>query len=228
MIALGIAALALLAQDVPLSAPGTAASTPTGTPASDDPEQQDIYVYGRGDSAVIVDIERIAVSCLACRRALDELRDDGGSARRRAPPNRLNSTSQGLGDARTYEQDFTGEGPLGAAPSASIRTHGGIGGASAIGSMQRRAWAARRRQQQRDSAAYRGVGSAYLQNLMRYLAPIIERQRTARQVASVYRPDQAPRGRDFPDITDDVLRELDREHPAVDLLAVAVQEGAGD
>lgn len=213
VIALGLAAVALpvLAQEAP-SASGAEAAVP----ASDGPDAQDIYVYGRSGTGIVVDVERIAVSCVACRRALDALREDGGSSRRRASPGQLNSV------AEDNSLIGVGGGPLSNyRVSRTINTHSGIGGASSIGSMQRRAWAGRQRQQQRGSAAYRSVGSAYLQNLMRYLAPIIERHRAARQVETVYRPDQAPRRRNFPDVTDEILQEFDREHSAVDLLSPA-------
>jgi hypothetical protein len=60
----------------------------------------------------------------------------------------------------------------------------------------------------------------FLRNLMRYVEPIVERHRLERRAEAVYSPDRPEvRGRNFPDITDAVIQELDSNYSAVDLLA---------
>ncbi len=60
----------------------------------------------------------------------------------------------------------------------------------------------------------------FLRNLMRYVEPILERHRLERRAEAVFAADLPEiQGRNFPNITDAVIRELDENHSTVDLLA---------
>ncbi len=167
--------------------------------ASEDPA---IVVTGERPTHLVLDVERIARRCIACRRALDRLR---AVARRQQAP--------------TARMSADGDGPL----------HGeewgrGVRPLEVAGDMHRQALRA-----QRDANARAGRlldrretsddAARFTANLLRLVEPIAERIRAERGAEGVYGAgDPAARGRALTDITADVIEALDRDHHGADLL----------
>lgn len=152
--------------------------------------------------ALVVDIERIAERCIACRRAVRRLRAAAADSRR-GPA--LSLADPDFGE-RTSERD-------------SATDYMGV-----VGGIRRRSIATQQTASRRAAAALDRVEAArgadiMVRNLMLYVEPIVERHRLERGSEAVFaRGDPDARGRNFPDITDAVIAELDRDHRDVDLL----------
>lgn len=203
---------------VPLAAAGSPAlAQDAATPAQ---EAEPIIVQGaRPGTGLVVDIERIALNCAACRQALADLRTSNASVRARVRSNN-NEICREAEDLGRRQERMIAQDPN--AYNSYVKL-GEVGGETPLSARQR-STAARQRVAARDSAAAtRPTAQAsvrYLQNVMQLVNPILERLRQERQVAGVYAPQSAEaRGRDFADITDLVIAELDRDHRGADLLA---------
>jgi hypothetical protein len=203
---------------IPVSLMGSGAALAQGaaTPAAQEP--QTIVVEGaRAGTGLVVDVERIALNCAACRRALAVLQASSAGARARIRSNN---------SAMCTESENAGQvaGRMaGRDPAYDSYVELDRGGGDSPLSSRRRATANRQRVIARDSAAatqpVARASVGYLQNLMRLVNPIVARHRQERKVAGVYAPQSAEaRGRNFADITDLVIGELDRDHRAADLL----------
>jgi hypothetical protein len=203
---------------IPVSLLGSGAALAQGAAAPAAQEPQTIVVEGaRPGTGLVVDVERIALNCAACRRALAALQASSAGARARIRSNNsavcTESENAGQVTRRMMERD----------PSYNSYVKlGEVGGETPL-TVRQRSLANRQRVMARDSAAatqpVARASAGYLQNLMRLVNPIIARHRQERKVAGVYAPQSAEaRGRNFADITDLVISELDRDHRAADLL----------
>jgi hypothetical protein len=193
------------------SAPPTLSHRAAPSPAAEEAdaaaqlpaESPAIIVTGeRVAPALVVDVERIAARCIACRRAIQRLR--AAAAGGRAGP------SRGPADpdrgAQSSEWD-SGTDYMGVA--AGIRRR-------SIATQQA---AGRRAANALDRADAARAAESMVRNLRRYVEPIVERHRLERRAEAVLaRGDPDARDRGFPDITDAVIEELDRDHGDVDLL----------
>jgi hypothetical protein len=204
---------------IPVSLMGSGAALAQGAAAPAAQEPQTIVVEGaRPGTGLVVDVERIALNCAACRRALAALQASSAGARARIRSNNsamcTESENAGQVASRMADRDR--------GTYNSYVELDKVGGDSPL-AVRGRATANRQRVIARDSAAatqpVARASAGYLQNLMRLVNPIVARHRQERKVAGVYAP-QSPeaRGRNFADITDLVISELDRDHRAADLL----------
>jgi hypothetical protein len=203
---------------IPVSLLGSGAALAQGAAAPAAQEPQTIVVEGaRPGTGLVVDVERIALNCAACRRALAALQASSAGARARIRSNNsamcTESENAGQVTRRMMERD----------PSYNSYVKlGEVGGETPL-TVRQRSLANRQRVMARDSAAatqpVARASAGYLQNLMRLVNPIVARHRQERKVAGVYAPQSVEaRGRNFADITDLVISELDRDHRAADLL----------
>ncbi|MEO6579967.1 MAG: hypothetical protein ABIN83_02300 [Sphingomicrobium sp.] len=166
---------------------------------------QDILVTGqRFSTALVVDVERVALQCIACKRAIKQLRAEAARDRGLSFQGTLDSArgrSQGPGrDHVIIEDDATGFA------------------LQLVAQVKRQEQEARARPGRMLNV--RSNSDGFLRNLMRYVEPIVERHRLERRAEVVYTRDRPEvKGHNFPDITDAVIQELDRDYSSLDLLA---------
>ncbi|HZF93925.1 MAG TPA: hypothetical protein VEZ20_03530 [Allosphingosinicella sp.] len=196
LLAAGASALAPQADPAPpppASAPAT--PDPAGDPA--------IVVTGERPTDLVVDVERIARRCAACRRALERLRADAArnqvaSARTRVDSDEpLHGNHWGRGVTQKEAAADMHQEALRGQREASIRASRAL-----------------------DRAQTPDRARQFSANLLRLIDPIVERILLERGAEAVFAPrDPAARGRALPDITAAVIEALDREHSQADLLA---------
>ncbi|HEX8191673.1 MAG TPA: hypothetical protein VF552_02125 [Allosphingosinicella sp.] len=185
-----------------LAAPAAASQSQSAPAAEPDTT---IVVTGERATGLVVDLERIARRCIACRRALAQLR---ANAARHAPP-----------AARRFDPGETD-------PEAAGAQWGrGITALEVAADDRRRSLRSGEEANLRAARALNRAeasdgGARFTANLLALVDPIVERIRLERGAEAVYAPrDPAARGRPFPDITGAVIDALDRDHRAADLLA---------
>jgi hypothetical protein len=170
---------------------------------------RDIVVTGAPpNSGLVVDISRVALRCAACRRALARLRDAALPARQRIEQNRHAVREDNAIDREQRSPGLSSESIANRMVS-EMRARAAYEGQVIY-----------RRDSAEVAAPFAQASALYLQNLMRHVAPIVERLRRERNVQSVYAPDHPlARRRRFPDLTNEVIRALDRDQQSMDLLA---------
>lgn len=206
LILLPLAAAAAAQEPAPLpvaSAPPAAEQPPTAAPE----------ILVTGVRPLVVNIEEVARRCVACRRAVARLqaslapRGRGGapesvdevSARppvigQRSPVNTSSASAAGM---MQYSEAMTG---------ARITSRG--------------AMARRQPHPATERANARAAADRYLQNLMTYIGPIVDRELQARRAPAAYAADDpVARGIEGTDITNAVIEQMDRDHRDADLLA---------
>lgn len=194
------AVLVLLASTAPAAA--QEASPPAPPPAAD----SEIVVTGV--RPLVVDIEKVARGCVACRRALARL--EVAAAPRRT---RDGGAPRSLDDGPVRAPDL-GLAPPVNTSSASAR------GMIAYSEVQTRARITSRAEIERPRPDASAMADRYLQNLMTYIGPIIDREIQARGAPAAYASeDPAVRNVTATDISDAVIEQLDRDHADADLLA---------
>jgi hypothetical protein len=226
-----LAALLILAVPAPALAQDAAREPPAAQPETSEP----IVVTGdRASAGLVVDLERIAQRCIACRRALQRLR---AAARRNSTAAVRDPDAET--DARSRGSDewlFAATRPRNAMARDQVAdAHGGhrqrdefgseVGLGMAAGaddhrnSLRTQEAASRRAGQAVDRVEAGGEAERFTANLLAYVEPIVERIRQERRADAVFeRRDPAARGQRLADITDAVIAELDRNHRGVDLL----------
>ena len=220
-------------------------AAPAQQPEPPSPEDgaEPIVVTGeRPVPGLVVDVARVAQRCIACRRALRQLRAEAN--RNRMAAMRDPSDEGGAGPGRRDEWLFSATRERNAIvrdPIVENRlppSEGGSGGhqrreefGSEVGlgfavgaddhrnSLRTQEDASRRASRAIDRAEAGNGGNRFTENLLRAIGPIVERHRQERRAEAVYGAgDPAIAGRTFPDITDAVIEELDRDHRNLDLL----------
>jgi hypothetical protein len=198
-----------------LSAPALAQEP--AQPASPAAEQPDVapseQIVVTGTLPLVVDLEQVALRCVACRRALGRLQAAAAGPRR-----------QGDAPRAVEEVGPTPDGRLRPRPVIGMRPAVDTSFASAAGMIryteqETRAGITARDGQPRQPAV-RVQANRFEANLMRLIGPIIDRQIVERRAPAAYAAaDPAVQGLATTDITQIVIAALDRDHANADLLA---------
>jgi hypothetical protein len=205
-------------------------------PAEPVPSEPIVVTGDRASAGLVVDLERVAQRCIACRRALQRLR----TAARRNATAAVRDPSADTDNRPPRQQDewlFAATRPRNAIardPAADARgghqqrdefgSEVGLGAAAGAddhrNSLRTQEAASRRAGRAIDRVEAGNEAEVFTRNLLAYVGPIAERLRQERGAGDVFeRRDPEARGRGFADITDAVIAELDRNHRDVDLLA---------
>jgi hypothetical protein len=219
-----------------------AANAQQAAPPPPDEGAEPIVVTGeRPVPGLVVDVARVAQRCIACRRALRQLRAQA-NRNRMAPMLDSSDEAGGGGQNRREEWLFSATRERNAIvrdPAIENRlppaegggqqrrdefgTEVGLGFAVAAddhrNSLRTQEDSSRRASRAIDRAEAGNGGARFTENLLRAIEPIVERHRQERRAEAVYGAgDPAIAGRRFPDITDAVIEELDRNHRNLNLL----------
>lgn len=185
---------------------------PPATPAPPSPDDT-ITVTGQRPipgTGLVVNLDRVATSCIACRRALERLRREATRTRQRIRLEEddiaaISTVARAPNFPPGLTVSYTPGGPFQVLAETRQRS------ANDMAIHARRALANHTRPVVTASALY-------MRNLMRLVTPILERIGAERRAAYIYRVGDPRARRSFPSITDLVIRELDRTAPDVDLL----------
>jgi len=232
-------AAALLALCAATAAPAQQAAPPP--PPPEDSGEPIVVTGEREIPGLVVDVARVAQRCIACRRAIRRLQ--AAANRNRMAPVRGPSDEAGAGPGRRDEWLFSAtrernaivrdpnienrlppsEAAGGGQRRDEFGSEVGLGFAVAAddhrASLRTQEDASRRAGRALDRADAADGGNRFTANLLRAIEPIVERHRQERRAETVYGAgDPAIAGRTFPDITDAVIEELDRNHRNLDLL----------
>jgi hypothetical protein len=179
-------------------------ATPTfaqqATPPASPAEAAPIVVEGESLGAgIVVNIARVANQCAACRRVANRLRPQA------------TRTPSGEGSLRSERERGSLDEDVERRMMSESR------------GLDEHAMQAIRPRSPRRAAIER---EAYIANLMHYVTPILQRLSREHGVSTVYEINHpGARGRNFPDVTDRVIQELDRDHRSVNLLATPARSG---
>jgi hypothetical protein len=192
---------------VVLGSIGTSALAQAPEPPREQPSQDIVVTGPQPDTGLAADVERIALTCAACRRALAQLQASAQPARQRIDQNRY-AMEQEVGETGSPRR--FGQGPEESA-------------AEVLRAMRARSIDSRhvvyRRENAQAAAPVRRSSALYMRNLMQHVVPILERRRQERNVAAIYASSHPlVRRHRFPDITDLVIEELDRKQGSMNLL----------
>lgn len=159
-----------------------------------------------GARALVVNVEQVATRCRACLRALARI---SGLATDRSRGRTPQSLDQGLPSV-----------DLGMRAPADVTT-ARAGDMMRYTEHQTRARiTARNAPQDRPRAEPNALPQDFVQNLLAYVGPIVDRKLRETGAPAAYAADDpATRGLATTDITDFVVMVLDRDHSGVDLLA---------
>lgn len=193
---LSLAASAAAQQPEPAAAP----------PPADQPGSEIVVT---GALPLVVDVEQVARRCAACQRALARLE----AAAAAPPPTRRRSAPTAIeGESRAAPD-------LGFGRPIDTQT-AGARGMTAYSEAQTRAGITSRRALERPQIDVQALTDRYLQNLLTYVGPIVDREIRERNAPAAYAAgDPQVRGAAVTDITDAVIQHLDRDHGDADLLA---------
>ena len=201
-----IAAAATLAFAASAGAQAPAPAPAQAVTATPPAPESEIVVTGV--RPLVVDIEKVARGCVACRRALARL--EVAAAPRRT---RDGGAPRSLDDGPVRAPDLGFNPPVNTS-TASAR------GMIAYSEVQTRARITSRAELERPRPDAAAMAERYLQNLMTYVGPIIDREIQARGAPAAYASeDPAVRNVTATDISDAVIEHLDRDHSEADLLA---------
>jgi hypothetical protein len=207
----GLAAPAIAQEPAPATPPVQAAPPAEAAPAPAQPPAAGEEITVTGVRPLIVDVEEVARRCAACRRALARLQAAAAPSTGRAVrPPAIDPESRGSPDLGFNRPMDT--------QSAGAR------GMMRYSEVQTRARITSRRTMSRPPAAseaqVHAMADRYLQNLMSYVGPIVDRELQARRAPAAFAADDPlARGVSGTDITDAVIEHLDRDHGDADLLA---------
>jgi hypothetical protein len=167
-----------------------------------------------GTLPLVVDLEQVALRCIACRNALGRLQANAATRRQGDGPRAVEEVGPST-DFRLRPRPV-----IGARPAVDTST------ASAAGMMRYTEQETRARITARDAQprqpAVRLQANRFEENLMRLVGPIVDRQIAERHAPAAYAAeDPAVRGVAATDITQAVIAALDRDHADADLLARA-------
>jgi hypothetical protein len=204
------AALVLLALAASAAAQQPPAATQPEPPTPPPPAEQpgsDIVVTGT--LPLVVDVEQVARRCAACQRALARLQ----AAAAAPPPTRRRSAPT------TIDGETRAAPDLGFGRPIDTQT-AGARGMMAYSEAQTRAGITSRRALARPQVDVQALTDRYIQNLLTYVGPIVDREMQERRAPAAYAAgDPQLRDTAATDITDAVIRHLDRDHGDADLLA---------
>lgn len=205
------AALVLLAFAASAAAARQPATSPQPDPAAPPPpaEQPTGEIVVTGALPLVVDVEQVARRCAACQRAIARMQAVA------VPPSRRRSGPQAI-DPESRASPNLGFGRP--ADPTGILARGAI----AYSETQTRARITSRRSLERPQVQVdvQALADRYLQNLMTYVGPIVDREIQERRAPAAYAAgDPQARGTAVTDITDAVIQILDRDHGDADLLA---------
>lgn len=178
-------------------------------PAAPPAEQPGSEIVVTGALPLVVDIEQVARRCTACQRALARLQ----AAAAQPPPTRRRSAPQAI-DGESRASPDLGFGRPMDTQSAGAR------GMMAYSEAQTRAGITSRRALARPEVDVQALTDRYIQNLLTYVGPIVDREIQERRAPAAYAAgDPQLHGTAVTDITDAVIQHLDRDHGDADLLA---------
>lgn len=186
----------------PPSAPQT---EPVPPPPAEQPGSEIVVT---GALPLVVDVEQVARRCAACQRALARLQ-----AAAAPPPTRRSN------GPRAIEGESRASPDLGFRRPMDTQT-AGARGMMAYSEEQTRAGITSRRALARPQVDVQALTDRYIQNLLTYVGPIVDREIQERRAPAAYAAgDPQVRGAAVTDITDAVIQHLDRDHGDADLLA---------
>jgi hypothetical protein len=203
-----------------LAAPGLAQppaqspeAAPTAAPAAEEPAAAPSdQIVVTGTLPLVVNLEQVALRCIACRNALARLQAAAATRRQGDGPRAVEEVGPST-DGRMRPRPVIGVRP------AVDTSHAGAGGMIRYTEQETRARITAR-DGQPSQPAVRLQADRFNENLMRLVGPIVDRLIVERRAPAAYASeDPALRGVAATDVTQVVIAALDRDHSTVDLLA---------